>query len=169
MTPRRRRVLADWLVAAAMIAATTVATATPVLQFTLPTLQADRFLRLSDWHGQAVMLNFWSSDCPPCRHEWPVLQATAHPGVARLGVAVDQRVSALKWVAKRGSAFPQVQAGNAPAALLARFGNLSGALPYTVVLDSVHRVCATHYGAVEATWLAQAMARCAAPDATAPR
>lgn len=33
-------------------------------------------VRLSDFKGQPVLLNFWATWCPPCRAETPDLQAT---------------------------------------------------------------------------------------------
>ena len=33
-------------------------------------------IRLSDFRGKPVVLNFWSSNCPPCRAEMPDFQAS---------------------------------------------------------------------------------------------
>jgi peroxiredoxin len=47
-------------------------------------------LALSDFRGQAVVLNFWASWCIPCREEMPILERVwrefRHRGVAILGV-----------------------------------------------------------------------------------
>ncbi len=41
--------------------------------FSLETLTGET-LRLSDFRGRPVLLNFWSSRCPPCRTEMPELR-----------------------------------------------------------------------------------------------
>ncbi|MGP3561138.1 TlpA family protein disulfide reductase [Geobacillus sp. BK01] len=41
---------------------------------TLPTLGGEP-VKLSDLRGQAVVLNFWTSWCPPCKKEMPELEA----------------------------------------------------------------------------------------------
>lgn len=41
--------------------------------FTLQNLD-DQSVSLSDFRGKPVLLNFWATWCPPCRHEMPYLQ-----------------------------------------------------------------------------------------------
>ena len=41
--------------------------------FTLETLDGES-VRLSDLHGQAILVNFWATWCPPCRSEMPAFQ-----------------------------------------------------------------------------------------------
>ena len=52
-------------------------------------------VRLSDYRGRPVWINFWGSWCPPCRVEFPDLQAAyagflAPNGVALLAVSLDE-------------------------------------------------------------------------------
>ncbi len=50
--------------------------------FELPTLDGGT-MRLSDYRGQVVILNFWTRTCPPCRREMPDLAELAHAGRER--------------------------------------------------------------------------------------
>lgn len=64
----------------------------PAHDFVLPTLEGDS-LRLSDFHGQVVVLNFWATWCAPCRMETPALIALHNAlqphGLTVIGVALD--------------------------------------------------------------------------------
>jgi peroxiredoxin len=60
--------------------------------FSLPT-PAGQTMKLSDFHGKAVLLNFWATWCEPCKVEMPwfvELQKKYGPqGLQVLGVAMD--------------------------------------------------------------------------------
>ncbi len=49
----------------------------PAPSFSLPALESDsgqQTVRLSDYRGKLVLLNFWASFCAPCRREMPALE-----------------------------------------------------------------------------------------------
>lgn len=60
--------------------------------FELPDL-AGEIVRLADFAGRTVVIDFWATWCPPCEFQIPVLNAVhdawRERGVVVLGVAVD--------------------------------------------------------------------------------
>jgi cytochrome c biogenesis protein CcmG, thiol:disulfide interchange protein DsbE len=46
----------------------------PAPDFSLPALNANGDVRLADFRGRPVIVNFWASWCNPCREEFPLLQ-----------------------------------------------------------------------------------------------
>ena len=54
---------------------------------------AGKNVRLSDYHGKVVLLNFWATWCPPCKEEMPwfvdLQQRYGPQGLQVIGVAMD--------------------------------------------------------------------------------
>lgn len=65
--------------------------AVPAVDFQLPTLEG-RKLRLSDFRGKVVLVNFWTTWCPACPSEIPellALQRQHRTNLVILGVSLD--------------------------------------------------------------------------------
>jgi len=68
-------------------------------------------LRLSEFRGDVVMVNFWATWCGPCRQEMPLLDELysryGRVGFSLLGVNIDDNSSkAMKMVSELGVSFP---------------------------------------------------------------
>jgi peroxiredoxin len=61
--------------------------------FELTDVRTGKRVRLSDYRGKAVLLNFWATWCPPCKEEIPwfvdLQKQYADQGLVILGVAMD--------------------------------------------------------------------------------
>jgi peroxiredoxin len=84
-------VLVIALLAAPLVLA--VSDSGPAANFTLKSATGDN-IRLSEYRGQVVLINFWASWCGPCRQEMPELDALHRKysdlGFTVFGVNVEQ-------------------------------------------------------------------------------
>lgn len=117
--------------------------------FTLLNLQ-DESVNLSEYKGQVVLINFFSTNCPPCRLEIPdfVLLQNQYgsKGFAVIGISVDQNG---KRILPR---FAQALRINYPILLatskvIRDYGNIY-ALPASFLIDRDHRILKHYTGMV---------------------
>jgi thiol-disulfide isomerase/thioredoxin len=113
---------------------------------------------IETYAGRPLIINFWASWCEPCREEMPALARAgarlAAYGVVVLTVAVaDREADATKFMRDAKLTLPVLHDRDQ------RTSRAWGArmLPYTVVLDSRHRVVARAQGVIE--WDDEAVAR----------
>lgn len=87
------------------------------------------------------LVNFWATWCAPCRKEMPELNRFAdeyrNRGVVVIGVAADEIEDVRAFVSQLGIRY-RILVGDADAVFgwSGGLGNVSGGLPYTVLLDA---------------------------------
>lgn len=110
-----------------------------------------RPVRLSDFRGKVVMLNFWATWCPPCNVEIPSLVALQQKyrdaGLVVLGVSMDEDgwESVTPFVEKSKINYRVVLGGDE---IARRYGDIQS-LPTTFLIDRSGRIAATHQGLVD--------------------
>jgi thiol-disulfide isomerase/thioredoxin len=114
--------------------------------------------KLSKLKGKPLVVNFWATWCPPCIEEMPLLDAfyrqNASKGWQMIGLAADNAKAVTKFLGNTPVQFPTPLAGLAGIELSRTLGNLSGALPFTVVINSQGAIALRHMGKLSAEQIA---------------
>jgi peroxiredoxin len=107
-------------------------------------------IKLSDYKGKVVLLDFWATFCTVCKKEIPWYEQFEDQykkqGFAAIGVSMDTGWKPIRpYMAKEGMNYPIV-IGNW--GLLGRFGLHVQALPVTFLIDRDGRIADQHVGLV---------------------
>ena len=104
-------------------------------------------LRLSEYRGDVVMINFWATWCGPCRQEMPLLDDLygryQRVGFTLLGVNIDDDSRrAMKMIEELGVSFPVLFDESKDVSKLYAVE----AMPVTVLVDREGTVRHVHHG-----------------------
>ncbi|MBT7787576.1 MAG: redoxin domain-containing protein [Calditrichaeota bacterium] len=122
-------------------------------EFSLKDMDGNQ-VKLSDYKGKVVILDFWATWCPPCVKEIPHFNDLAKKygkdGLVVLGVSVDRGgIDAVKKFKKKTSidytvVFSDASTQSNYQALLPK--DMRGGIPYTFVIDRTGKVSDYYVG-----------------------
>ncbi|MBM3266782.1 MAG: TlpA family protein disulfide reductase [Candidatus Sericytochromatia bacterium] len=128
-------------------------------QFTLEDCATGKPLKLADFRGKVVLVNFWATWCQPCREEIPTFLEVRgrhnDKGFEIIGVSVDEGGHAvvMPFVAEQRISYPVVLDDGRTRT---RFGGVRG-IPTSFLLDRAGGIARIFRGPVSAETLEQAV------------
>jgi thiol-disulfide isomerase/thioredoxin len=120
----------------------------PAPDFSL-TSTDDKNIKLSDYRGKVVIVDFWATWCPPCRRGIPDLieiQKEYGKDVVVIGISVDTdtKGEVVPFVKQMGINYPIAYAN---AGVVQSYGGIES-IPTSFVIDKNGNVADTHIGLV---------------------
>jgi len=117
----------------------------------------------AEFDGQVVLVNFWATWCQPCREEMPMLadlhQELQSEGFQVVGIALDDVAQAREFAAELGIDYPILVGSTDVMTVTQLYGNRSGVLPYSVLLDREGIIRWTYLGELKEDALRKEIAR----------
>lgn len=104
---------------------------------------------LTKWDTELQIINFWAPWCAPCRREIPALielQQKHGKQLQIIGLAFDTADNVSSFTSRFAFNYPLLLVGTNSAGLNQFFGNRSGGLPFTVILDQQRDIVFQHAG-----------------------
>lgn len=106
--------------------------------------------RLSDWQGEARIVNFWATWCAPCRREIPLLKEIqaehGDAGIQVIGVAVDFPDAVAEYAKEMEFNYPNLVGQEDASAAAATAGIEFLALPFSFMLAPGGELVGAHVG-----------------------
>lgn len=108
-------------------------------------------VKLSDFDGRPLLINFWATWCPPCIEELPLLDAlhqrSGADGLQVIGIALDDPAAVEKFLGEVPVEFPMFLAQPGRVDLSTTLGNANSVLPYSVLIDAEGHIAKRKFGA----------------------
>ncbi|MBC7542371.1 MAG: TlpA family protein disulfide reductase [Candidatus Sericytochromatia bacterium] len=122
----------------------------PAANFSLPNADGGKPIKLSDYKGKVVILDFWATWCPPCRQEIPdfvsLQKQYGAKGLQIVGIALDQEgADVVKPFAKENHINYPI-ALDTKSSVPALYGGVRG-IPTTFVIDRKGNIVKKFVGA----------------------
>jgi thiol-disulfide isomerase/thioredoxin len=126
-----------------------------------------RSQKLVEWEQPVLVVNFWAPWCVPCRREVPDLIALQNEYGARiqvLGLALDSAENIISFADEHAMNYPSFLATSHISMYNAVFGNASGALPFTAIVDQDRKILYSHTGQISLAELREQVSKLLQPD-----
>lgn len=107
---------------------------------------------LNDWKTPFLVINFWAPWCAPCRREIPALieiQKDYADQLQMLGLSFDSLENVREFKNQYAFNYPLLLVGQQSQQLNQYFGNQSGGLPFTVIMDANREIIYRHSGELD--------------------
>ncbi len=130
--------------------------------FANPWQTADgKSVKTEAWQGKVLVVNFWASWCPPCVEEMPTLDLLQkdflQQNVLFVGIGIDSPSNIREFLKNTPVSYPIVIGGLEGSALSKQMGNTSGALPYTLIINSKGKAVYSKLGKISEDELRKAI------------
>lgn len=106
---------------------------------------------LSEWNKPVVVINLWAPWCAPCRREIPALTELQHSyadQVQFIGLSFDSRDNVIDFKKSMPINYPLLLVQAESSKINQFFGNQSGGLPFTAILNSRQEIIFRHAGEI---------------------
>lgn len=123
----------------------------PAPDFTIPSLSGGN-IKLSDYKGKLVLLNFFASWCPPCRAEIPSFIKAQDKYKDKpftfIGLAIEDKKAVERYVKQIGINYPIGYGIEMTHDTATAYGDPDGALPYSVLISKDQKILGVYPGII---------------------